>query len=139
MGQQTGRMQPPHEPNIRVVGCNWANQSSCCQWDFAPTSPVQNGTLLVLAIHGITKRLIHSPYDMALPELYNVPPLPPEIHAPTSNYRCDTCHICNCWSDNHSCTDISDVQLSYRCIHYSKAIGKWCFLYSSKSNALIFV
>jgi hypothetical protein len=36
----------------------------------APTSPVQNGMLLVLVIRGITKRLIYSPYDMALPELY---------------------------------------------------------------------
>jgi hypothetical protein len=25
--------QPPHELNIRVVECNWANQPRCCQWD----------------------------------------------------------------------------------------------------------
>jgi len=31
-----------------AAACNWDNQPPCCQWDFAPTSPVQNGTLLVI-------------------------------------------------------------------------------------------
>jgi len=57
-----------------AAACNWDNQPLCCQWDSAPTSPVQNGTLLVIftRVNLDLMQLIHSPCAMTLPQLYEV-------------------------------------------------------------------